>query len=134
LFSLRLQFTCTNNIVKYEALLLGTEEIKSRGIQKLIVIGDSDLVVSQLRETFDTKDEKLKPYKERVTHMLKGFNDISLRAFIDLPMMWPTPWLWLLLLPQLSLMMLQEKGDASLTQYIDLPSLNTSLFLKMTKT
>jgi len=61
--------------------LLGLEAVKSRGIQKLIVIGDSELVISQLRETFDTKDEKLKPYKERVTHMLKGFDDMSLRAF-----------------------------------------------------
>lgn len=81
ILSLRLQFTCTNNIVEYEVVLLGLEAVKSRGIQKLIVIGDSDLVVSQHRETFDTKDEKLKPYKERVTQMLKGFNDISLQAF-----------------------------------------------------
>jgi len=55
LFSLRLQFTCTNNIAEHEALLLGLEAVKSRGIQKIIVIGDSDLVVSQLREPLTKK-------------------------------------------------------------------------------
>ena len=73
LFSLRLQFTCTNNIPEYEALLLGLEVARSRKIQQLIIIGDFDLIVSQIHGTFDTKDEKLKPYRERIISVIKGF-------------------------------------------------------------
>jgi ribonuclease HI len=50
LFSYRLEFDCTNNIVEYEALLLGLELAREMGIKVLKVIGDSDLVVLQVRK------------------------------------------------------------------------------------
>ena len=44
-FSFTLTFTCTNNIVKYEALLLGLKVAFKHRIRNFHVIGDSKLVV-----------------------------------------------------------------------------------------
>ena len=45
-FSFRLQFNCTNNVAKYEALIDGLLLAQKRGIQALNVYGDSHLVVN----------------------------------------------------------------------------------------
>ena len=45
-FSYRLEFNATNNVAEYEALLLGLELCKEKGIKRLEVKGDSDLVIS----------------------------------------------------------------------------------------
>ena len=48
-FSFRLQFSCTNNVAKYESLIHGLLLAQKRGIQALRVYGDSELVVNQAR-------------------------------------------------------------------------------------
>lgn len=78
LFSLKLQFTCTNNIAESETLLLGLEATQTREIQQLIIIGDSYLVISQIRGNFETKDEKLKPYGEIITNVTKDSKELQL--------------------------------------------------------
>ena len=47
--SLKLEYEATNNVVEYEALLLGLHRARSMGIQSLKVLGDSELVVKQVR-------------------------------------------------------------------------------------
>ena len=51
-YSSTLNFSCTNNIVEYEALLLGLKVATHHGIKKLHVISDSKLVISQIKETY----------------------------------------------------------------------------------
>lgn len=48
-FSFRLQFSCTNNVAKYEALIQGLLLSEKRGILALSVYGDSELVVNKMR-------------------------------------------------------------------------------------
>ena len=59
-YSFTLNFLCTNNIAEYEALLLGLKVSSHHGIKKLHVIGDSKLVISQIRETYTSKNKRLK--------------------------------------------------------------------------
>ena len=40
----KLEFQTTNNIVEYEALVLGLRDTKDLGIQQLAIFGDSELV------------------------------------------------------------------------------------------
>lgn len=47
-FAYRLQFECTNNMEKYEALLLGLNNAGAMGIKLLKVEGDVDLIVKQI--------------------------------------------------------------------------------------
>ena len=59
-YSFTLNFSCTNNIAKYEALLLGLKVSFHHGIKKLHVIGDSELVISQIKGTHASKNKRLK--------------------------------------------------------------------------
>ena len=45
-FSFRLQFSCTNNVAEYEALIQGLLLAQKRGIQALSVYEDSELIVN----------------------------------------------------------------------------------------
>jgi ribonuclease HI len=45
-FSYRLEFSCTNNISEFEALLPGIKNAYNLGCGHLIIFGDSELVVN----------------------------------------------------------------------------------------
>ena len=59
-FAYRLEFDATNNVVEYEAFLLGLELCKDRGVKCLNIKGDSDLVIQQLKNKFACKSKRLK--------------------------------------------------------------------------
>ena len=48
-FSFLLEFDGTNNTVEYKSLLLGFNIAKDYGIKLLHIIGDSDLIVCQVK-------------------------------------------------------------------------------------
>ena len=60
--SFKLDFPCTNNMVEYEAYLMGLVVAHEMGIKHLQVIGDSNLVVFQARGVFALKEPSLAPY------------------------------------------------------------------------
>ena len=62
----KLEFVTTNNIVEYEALLLGLRATKDMGIQQISVYGDSELVVQQVRNNYQVKQYLLKVYRNGV--------------------------------------------------------------------
>ena len=43
--SYKLDFKTTNNIAKYEALLLGVKDAKEMGIMCIKIFGDADLII-----------------------------------------------------------------------------------------
>jgi ribonuclease HI len=74
-FSYRLEYDCTNNIVEYKALLIGLNLALDRNIKCLKVIGDSDLVVSQVKLKFAAKNERLRKYRDSVRDTIELFDD-----------------------------------------------------------
>jgi ribonuclease HI len=60
--SYKLEFDTTNNISEYEALLLGLKDAKDMGIDKLSVFGDSELIIHQIKNIYQTKQQRLKQY------------------------------------------------------------------------
>ena len=66
LFTAILCFNCTNNMAKYEACIFGLKAAIDLGIKSLVVFEDSSLVISQIKEEWDTKHANLIPYKEHV--------------------------------------------------------------------
>jgi ribonuclease HI len=56
LFSYRLEFECTKNIVQYEALNLGLDISLDMKIKFLKVIGESELIVSKIKRVSNTKN------------------------------------------------------------------------------
>ena len=79
-FSFRLQFSCANNVAKYESLIQGLLLAQKKGIQALSVYGDSELVVNQVRNQNITKNGLLKSYKHRVWDLLEGFNAFNIQS------------------------------------------------------
>ena len=60
-FTTRLCFDCTNNVVEYEACVIGFEATVDLKIKILEVYGDSALVVYQVRGDWDTRHPNLVP-------------------------------------------------------------------------
>lgn len=75
--SFRINFQCTNNIAEYEALLIGIHTVVQQRIQELQVYGDSQLIVNQINDDYNTKDDKLIPYKKLVEDYKEHFSKIT---------------------------------------------------------
>ena len=59
-FSFTLTFICTNNIAEYEALLLGLKVTSKHNVKNLHGIGDSELVVQEVKVAYASKNKRLK--------------------------------------------------------------------------
>ncbi|XP_070025385.1 uncharacterized protein [Nicotiana sylvestris] len=71
--SAKLRFPCTNNMADYEACILGLKMVIDLNIQEFLVIGDSDLLIHQVREEWATKKPKILPYLHHVQELRKRF-------------------------------------------------------------
>ncbi|XP_057860709.2 uncharacterized protein LOC131069358 [Cryptomeria japonica] len=65
-FSFKLDFKNTNLTAKYEALLLGLNEAKCKGIKLLKVKGDAEMIVRHVRNVYSVKNDRLKHYRNKV--------------------------------------------------------------------
>jgi len=74
----RLKFRCTNNMVEYEALLLGLKLIKSLGAAKDSILSDSDVIIQQMKGNFVTNDNRLRAYRTAATEILNTFTECKL--------------------------------------------------------
>ncbi|KAH9326787.1 hypothetical protein KI387_006965, partial [Taxus chinensis] len=58
-------FKNTNNTAEYEALILGLQVAKERGVKNLLARGDAELIVKQVRSLFQVKNGRLKHYQNQ---------------------------------------------------------------------
>jgi ribonuclease HI len=75
--SIWLEFECTNNQAKYEALLTGLETLVELGVLHAKVFGDSNLVVQQIKGESQCFDGRLNEYREECLHLLNQFEKVS---------------------------------------------------------
>ena len=78
-FTAKLSFECTNNVANYEACVLGLQIAIEKKIKSLNVYGDSNLVICQLNDEWETRDSKLIPYQEFIKKMIEQFEDITFK-------------------------------------------------------
>ena len=57
--SYKLNFQCTNNIAEYEALMLGLKLLKKVDAKQIMVRGDSELIIKQIKGEYATKHPHL---------------------------------------------------------------------------
>jgi ribonuclease HI len=67
----------TNNVAEYRAMLLGIQLARELGASEVELIGDSQLIVRQVRGEYKVKDANLKPLREQVVKALRGFDSWS---------------------------------------------------------
>jgi ribonuclease HI len=69
----------TNNVAEYRALLLGIERAAELGASELELIGDSELVVRQVKGEYKVKDATLRKLHGEVARGLRQFESWSIR-------------------------------------------------------
>jgi ribonuclease HI len=78
LCSYKLDFDCTNNMVEYEALVLGLKDLKEMGAKRIVVHGDSELIINQVKGIYQAKHPILRAYRNTVLDLLEEFSKYSL--------------------------------------------------------
>ena len=63
----------TNNVAEYRALLLGIERARALGADEIELVGDSELVVKQVRGEYKVKDAAPEELHSRVRQELERF-------------------------------------------------------------
>ncbi|MFL5908934.1 MAG: reverse transcriptase-like protein [Solirubrobacterales bacterium] len=69
----------TNNVAEYRALLLGIDLARELGADEVELVGDSQLIVEQVRGNYKVKQEHLRPLHARVGKELDGLGSWSIR-------------------------------------------------------
>lgn len=64
----------TNNVAEYKALLLGIERATELGATELDLVGDSELVVRQVKGEYKVKDATLRKLHAEVKRALQSFD------------------------------------------------------------
>jgi len=71
--------TATNNVAEYRALLLGIERAAELGASELDLVGDSELVVRQVKGEYKVKDATLRELHAEALRALRRFERWSIR-------------------------------------------------------
>ena len=71
------RYPTINNIVEYEACILGLETALELGIRKMEIFGDSNLVIRQIQGDWKTRDVKLRPYHAYLELLVGRFDNLS---------------------------------------------------------
>ncbi|CAL9029781.1 unnamed protein product [Prunus brigantina] len=71
--SFKLDFPYTNNVAEYEAFIMGLSTAREMGAEKMKIIGDSNLVLSQLQGSFAVKEATLAPYRTAAERLINSF-------------------------------------------------------------
>jgi ribonuclease HI len=74
-----LEFNATNNMAEYEALIFGLLATLSLGIRQLLVKGDSQLIIKQVRGECSCNEPRLAAYLLHVRKLEKDFTALELQ-------------------------------------------------------
>ncbi len=69
----------TNNVAEYKAVLLGIERALELGASELEIVGDSELIVRQVKGEYKVKDATLRGLHAEVKQALGPFERWSIR-------------------------------------------------------
>jgi ribonuclease HI len=78
-YAVRLDFSCTNNIAEYEALLLGLRKLKAMGIRRAILKTDSQVISGHVDKSSKARDPKLEKYLDAVRRLEASFEGFSVK-------------------------------------------------------
>jgi len=65
----------TNNVAEYKALITGLQKAKELGAKRIVIRGDSELVIRQMLGQYKVKSPDLKRLHEEAKHLYHQFDD-----------------------------------------------------------
>jgi ribonuclease HI len=78
-YTVKLDFSCTNNIAEYEALLLGLRKLKAMGIRRAVLKTDSQVISGHVDKSCKARDPKLEKYLDIVRRLEASFEGFSVK-------------------------------------------------------
>jgi ribonuclease HI len=74
----KLAFDCINNMVEYEALVLGLKTLKGMGDKRIVLHGDYEFIINQINDIYQANHLRLKAYRNIVLDLLKQFPEYNI--------------------------------------------------------
>jgi ribonuclease HI len=78
-YAVKLDFSCTNNIAEYKALLLGLRKLRAMGIRRAILKTDSQVITGHVDKSSKARDPKLEKYLDAVRGLEASFEGFSVK-------------------------------------------------------
>jgi ribonuclease HI len=78
-YVVKLDFSCTNNIAEYEALVLGLRKLRAMGIRRAILKTDSQVIAGHVDKSSKARDPKLERYLDTVRRLEASFEGFSVK-------------------------------------------------------
>jgi ribonuclease HI len=78
-YAVKLDFSCTNNIAEYKALLLGLRKLRAMGIRRAILKTDSQVIAGHVDKSSKARDPKLERYLDTVLRLKASFEVFSVK-------------------------------------------------------
>jgi ribonuclease HI len=79
-YAIKLDFSYTNNIVEYEALLLGLRKMKAMGLRRAVLKTDSQVISGHVDKSSKAIDPKLEKYLDAVRRLEASFEGFSVKS------------------------------------------------------
>ncbi|XP_050365501.1 uncharacterized protein LOC126784039 [Argentina anserina] len=76
-YSFQLEWKCTNNQAEYEAIIIGLELLLDLEVTEVEVLGDSLLVINQLKGVYKCNNFTLLPFWERASELWHSRKDFG---------------------------------------------------------
>lgn len=68
----------TNNVAEYRALIAALEEARKLGARRILIRGDSELIIKQMRGEYRVKHPDMKVLYDRAQALVRGFDAVKL--------------------------------------------------------
>ncbi|XP_012851807.1 PREDICTED: uncharacterized protein LOC105971499 [Erythranthe guttata] len=78
-YAQRFEFTASNNVAEYEALIAGIRLALAAGARKLLIQSDSQLVVNQVLGVYEAKEDTMAKYLALAHTLLSKFESYEIR-------------------------------------------------------
>ena len=77
-YRVQLQFPATNNEAEYEAILTSLRIAKALGVRNLKLNSNSKLVVGQMTNEYEAKEDRMKRYLTLTNQLVSNFDDVKI--------------------------------------------------------
>ena len=76
--ALRFGFKASNNEAEYEALIAGLKLAKEMKVKSLEIFSDSQLVIYQITNKYQAREEKMAAYLQKAKELLGSFSSYTI--------------------------------------------------------
>ena len=81
-YGVQLQFPVTNNEAEYKAVLASLRVVRALGVKNVRLRFDSKLIVGQITNKYEAKEERMKKYLQLTSQLINEFDNVKLKLIL----------------------------------------------------